>query len=152
MDAAQLKNVALFAGLTPTQLAKVASITQLRSYERGEFLFREGDPGREMFVLIAGKVRIAKSVRGAGEETLAVLEPGTYFGEMAVIEDSPRSADAIALASCSVWVIQRLKLEQVMSSDKELAYVLLWTFVRTLSERLRDTNEKLKGPLAPSRF
>lgn len=152
MDAAVLKKVALFEGLTQGQLARLAQIGHSRTYPAGAFLFREGETGQEMFVIAEGKVRISKSVPGIGEEALAVLEPGQYFGEMAVIEDSPRSADAIAHVSCSVWVIERARLDQLMFTDKDLAYVLLWTFVRTLSERLRETNEKIKGFFALSRF
>ncbi len=152
MDAAVLKKVALFEGLTQGQLAKVAQVGHFRAYPAGAFLFREGETGQEMFVIAEGKVRISKSVPGIGEEALAILEPGQYFGEMAVIEDSPRSADAIAHVSCSVWVIERSQLDQLMFTDKDLAYVLLWTFVRTLSERLRETNEKIKGFFALSRF
>ncbi|MFP2899186.1 Crp/Fnr family transcriptional regulator [Corallococcus sp. 4LFB] len=152
MDAAVLKKVALFEGLTQGQLAKVARIARSRTHPAGDFIFREGDTGQDMFILADGKVRISKSVPGIGEEALAILEPGQYFGEMAVIEDSPRSADAIAHTSCTVWVIERAKLDQLMFTDKDLAYVLLWTFVRTLSERLRETNEKIKGFFAISRF
>ncbi|MBJ6765361.1 cyclic nucleotide-binding domain-containing protein [Corallococcus sp. H22C18031201] len=152
MDAAVLKKVALFEGLTQGQLAKVAQIAQPRSYPTGAFLFREGEAGQDMFVIAEGKVRISKSVPGIGEEALAILEAGQYFGEMAVIEDSARSADAIAHVACTVWVIERSRLDQLMFTDKDLAYVLLWTFVRTLSERLRETNEKIKGFFAISRF
>ncbi|MFY1824368.1 Crp/Fnr family transcriptional regulator [Myxococcus fulvus] len=152
MDAELLKKVALFEGLTQGQLAKVAQLGQTRDYPAGAFLFREGESGQEMFVISRGKVRISKSVPGIGEEALAILEPGQYFGEMAVIEDSPRSADAIAHVSCAVWVIERAKLDQLMFTDKDLAYVLLWTFVRTLSERLRETNDKIKSFFAISRF
>ena len=152
MDAQLLKKVALFEGLTQGQLAKVASIAQARSYEVGAHLFREGEAGHEVFILLSGKVRISNSVPGIGEEALAILEPGQYFGEMALIEDGPRSADAIAHTPCSVRVIEREALDQLMFTDKDLAYVLLWTFVRTLSGRLRETNDKIKAFFAISRF
>jgi CRP-like cAMP-binding protein len=152
MDAAILKKVPLFEGLTQTQLAKVASIAEERSFSGSAHIFREGDSGQAMYVVVEGKVRISKMVPGAGEEALAVLEKGQYFGEMALIEDSPRSADAIAHIPCRVYEIGREKLDQLMFTDKELAYVLLWTFVRTLSERLRETNEKLRTFFAVSRF
>ena len=152
MDATLLKKVPLFAGLTQGQLARIASIALARSFEAGAFLFREGDEGQKMFVLLEGKVRISKAVAGMGEEALAILEKGAYFGEMSVVEESPRSADAIAHSSCTVWVITREALDQLMFTDKELAYVVLWTFVRTLSERLRDTNDKLKAFFAMSKF
>jgi len=152
MDASILKKVPLFEGLTNTQLGKIAAIASERTYEGSAHVFREGDTGKEMYVILDGKVRISKMIPGAGEEALAILERGQYFGEMAVIEDSPRSADAIAHIPCTLGVIDRDKLDQVMFTDKDLAYVLLWTFVRTLSERLRETNEKLRAFFAVSKW
>ena len=152
MDASVLKKVALFEGLTQGQLTKVASIAQARKFDGGAFLFREGDVGHEMYVIVEGRVRISKDVPGIGEEALAILEKGQYFGEMAVIDDNPRSADAIAHTPCTLWVIERTKLDQLMFTDKDLAYVLLWTFVRTPSERLRETGDKIKAFFAISRF
>ena len=152
MDASILKKVPLFDGLTNAQLQKIAGIASERRFEGSAFIFKEGDVGQEMYVLLDGKVRISKQIPGAGEEALAILEKGQYFGEMAVIEDSPRSADAIAHIPCSLWVIGREQLDQVMFTDKDLAYVLLWTFVRTLSERLRETNEKLRSFFAVSKW
>ncbi|MFY0579644.1 cyclic nucleotide-binding domain-containing protein [Cystobacter fuscus] len=108
--------------------------------------------GKEMFILLEGKVRISQQVPGMGEEALAILEKGQYFGEMSVIEDIPRSADAFAHTACTLWVIEREQLDQLMFTDKDLAYVLLWSFVRTLSVRLRESNEKMKTFLALSRF
>ncbi len=152
MDASFLKKVPLFEGLTTAQLAKVAGLAEERSFPVGTKIFAEGTAGHEMFLILEGKVRISKSVPGIGEEALAILERGAYFGEMAVIEDSERSADAIAHSTCKLWVVEREKLDQLMFTDKDLAYVLLWTFVRTLSERLRETNDKIKGFFAISKF
>jgi CRP/FNR family transcriptional regulator, cyclic AMP receptor protein len=152
MDGSILKKVALFEGLTLSQLQKVADIARETKYPPSTSIFKEGDRGDAMFVIVQGKVRISKYVPGIGEEALAILETGQYFGEMSVIEDTPRSADAIAHVSCTVWSIERDKLDQLMFTDKDLAYVLLWTFVRTLSERLRETNEKMKAFFAMSKF
>jgi CRP/FNR family cyclic AMP-dependent transcriptional regulator len=152
MDLTILKKVPLFEGLTHAQLAKVANLAETRTYEGSTHIFKEGDVGQEMYVIVQGKVRISKMIPGVGEEALAILEKGAYFGEMAVIADSPRSADAISHIPCSLWVIDREKLDQLMFTDKDLAYVLLWTFVRTLSERLRETNEKLRTFFAGSKW
>jgi CRP-like cAMP-binding protein len=69
---------------------------------------------------------------------------------MAMVDDAPRSADALAHSACALAVIARDDLDQLMFVDKDLAYDLLWTFVRTLSTRLRETNEKIKGFFAMS--
>jgi CRP/FNR family transcriptional regulator, cyclic AMP receptor protein len=152
MDPALLEKVPLFSGLNPAQLRSVAALAETRRFEASSFIFKEGDSGDVMYGVVQGKVRISKRVPGIGEEALAILEPGNYFGEMALIEDGPRSADAIAHIGCTLWVIERGKLEGLMFMDKELAYSLLWSFVRTLSERLRETNDKIKAFFAISKF
>jgi CRP/FNR family cyclic AMP-dependent transcriptional regulator len=152
MDLSLLKNVTLFEGLNHPQIQKIADIAAAQSYEGSAHIFREGDPGDAMYVVAEGKVRISKMVPGIGEEALSILEKGAYFGEMALIEDGPRSADAIAHIPCKLVMIRRDKLDQLLFTDKDLAYVLLWTFVRTLTVRLRETNEKIKAFFAMTRF
>lgn len=150
MDPAALRACALFQHLPADRLARIAEIARHRDLPAGAAIFREGEPGDEMFVVVAGKVRISKQVPGAGEEALGILEAGSHFGEMAMVDDSPRSADALAHTACALAVVKRDDLDQLMFVDKDLAYDLLWTFVRTLSARLRETNERLKGFLAMS--
>jgi CRP/FNR family transcriptional regulator, cyclic AMP receptor protein len=145
MDAAALRACPLFQALSSEQRERIASIAVRRELPGGASIFAEGAGGDEMFVVVSGRVRISKRLPGVGEEALAILEPGAWFGEMAMIDDSPRSADALAHTNCSLAVLKREDLEQLMFVDKDLAYVLLWTFVRTLSERLRETNEKIRG-------
>jgi CRP-like cAMP-binding protein len=139
-----LRRCALFESLSADQLAKVAEIAVRRDVAAGDVLFREGSPGDEMFVVVTGTMRISKDIPGAGEEALTLLGPGTYFGEMAAIDDAPRSADAVAHTACALLAIRRDDLDRLMFLDKDLAYALLWAFVRTLSSRLRETSEKLR--------
>ena len=73
-----------------------------------------------------------------GPEALAVLGEGEYFGEMSLLDDAPRTADAIAMKSCTLSVITRKDLAQLIRKNKELGYEVLWTFLRTLAERLRE--------------
>jgi CRP/FNR family transcriptional regulator, cyclic AMP receptor protein len=148
MDPAALRACPLFQTLSLDQLRHVARVAERRELQGGETVFTEGSAGDEMYVVIAGRIRISKRVPGVGEEALAILEPGAWFGEMAIIDESPRSADALAHTACTLAVIRREALEQLMFTDKDLAYVLLWTFVRTLSQRLRETNEKIQGLFA----
>ncbi len=150
MDPQALRACALFQALPADKLAKVAEIATHRDLPAGAVVFREGDAGSEMYVVVVGKVRISKQVPGVGEEALGILEPGSHFGEMALIDDSPRSADAVAHTSCALAVVRREELDRLMFVDKDLAYDLLWTLVRTLSARLRETNEKIKAFFAMS--
>ncbi len=145
MDPQALRRCPLFQTLSSAQLAKVAALAEARDLPGGAAIFKEGDAGDEMYVVTAGRVRISKMVKGVGEEALSILEGGAYFGEMAMIDEAPRSADAIAHTPCTLAVLRRDALDQLMFVDKELAYVLLWTFVRTLSGRLREMNDKIQG-------
>ena len=153
MDVGQLKQIPLFANLTSDHLAKILALGHERALTPGQVVFKEGDAGAEFYIIVSGKVRISKMVPGIGEEALAILEPGQYFGEMALIDEANRSADAIAHVSCKLWVMQKQDLEELMFLNKDLAYELLWEFVRTLSARLRETNDKIKAFFAlSSRF
>jgi CRP/FNR family cyclic AMP-dependent transcriptional regulator len=87
-----------------------------------------------------------------GEEALAVLRAGNYFGEMSLVDDSPRSADAKAHEATELLVLKKDDLEDLLFVDRDLAYDLLWNFVRTLSSRLRDTNDKMTFLAVTNRF
>jgi CRP/FNR family cyclic AMP-dependent transcriptional regulator len=145
MDPEALRGCQLFQTLSTAQLTEVAAIASPRELAAGAAVFKEGDAGDEMYVVMSGRIRISKMVTGVGEEALSILDAGSYFGEMAMIDDAPRSADALVHTPCKLAVIRRNELEQLMFIDKELAYNLLWTFVRTLSARLRETNDKIQG-------
>jgi CRP-like cAMP-binding protein len=145
IDPAALRKVALFESLIPEHAKLIANIVEEQQFVPGTAIFRDGDPADRFFFIVNGKVRISKQIPGVGEEALAVLEPGDYFGEMALIDDSPRSADAITNTTVVVGAISRSTFEDLLFMNKDLAYDMLWTFVRTLSTRLRETNEKMRA-------
>jgi CRP/FNR family cyclic AMP-dependent transcriptional regulator len=152
MDLDLLARVPLFEGLTQIQLKKLADLAETETVRRGVYVFREGEPGASMYVVLEGRVRISRQVPGMGEEALAILGPGAAFGEMAVVEEEARSADAIAHEEAMLLRFGRDRLDQLLFTDKELAYAVLWALVRTLSARLRETNEKMKAFFAMSQF
>jgi CRP-like cAMP-binding protein len=133
----------LFEGITEEGLEKLAAISRERSYRTGEIIFREGDSGAELYLILEGRVRISREVSGMGEEALAVLGPGDAFGEMSIIDDFPRSADARVHERCRLLVIDKEAVEDLLFLEKDLAYEILWNFVKILSARLRETNDKM---------
>ena len=145
-----LGKIKFFAGLPTAYLRRIADIGAEEDHTGGTTIFEEGTKGDKFYLIIDGAVRISRMVPGMGEEALAVLRAGTYFGEMALIDDTPRSADATAHGNCTLYAIQKADLERLMLQNKDLAYELLWTFVRTLSARLRETNDKIKAFFALS--
>jgi CRP/FNR family transcriptional regulator, cyclic AMP receptor protein len=139
----KLKQIKIFQSLHPAYLEQVASLAHEEHYRREEFIFRYGDRGDRFFLIDEGKVRITRDLAGMGEEALAVLESGSYFGEMALVDDAPRSAHAKAHEDCVLYSINREELGELMFLNKDLAHDLLWTFIRTLTTRLREANDKM---------
>jgi CRP/FNR family transcriptional regulator, cyclic AMP receptor protein len=148
----QLARVPFFEGLTREALALIARVTTEESHATGTKLFQFGDPGDKLFVILEGKVRISREVAGMGEEALAVLGAGEVFGEMSLLDDSPRSADARVHERCRALVITKESFDDLLFLHKDLAYEVLWNCVRMLNVRLRETNEKLTFLTSTGRF
>src|SRR5215510_6236956 len=147
-----LSKISLFSALQPSYLRRIANLGIEEDYPLNAVIFKEGAQGDKMYLILTGAVRISRQVPGMGEEALAVLRAGTHFGEMALIDDFPRSADARAHEACRLFVIRKEDLEDLLFVDRDLAYDLLWSFVRTLSGRLRETNNKMTFMAVTSKF
>jgi CRP-like cAMP-binding protein len=144
-----LKNVYLFNDLSKPELDKILGLAYDKEFGKEEAVFHEGEIGDALFIVMEGQIRISTMVPGVGEEALAVLKPGAYFGEMALIDDFPRSASAIAHEGpVKLLAIYKRDFKKLMAEDKEMAYKLMSVFIRTLSSRLRETDEKLKSIFA----
>jgi len=139
----QLGNVLLFKGLTHDALALIAQVATEESHALGTKIFQHGDVGDKLYLILEGKIRISRDVPGMGEEALAVLGPGQVFGEMSLIDESPRSADARVHERCRLLAIPKDGFEDLLFLQKDLAYEVLWNIVRMLTSRLRETSEKL---------
>jgi CRP-like cAMP-binding protein len=152
MDIALLKNARVFADLDDAELERVAEICKEQHVNSAKTIFNEGDPGSRLYIIAEGEVRISRNVPGSGEEALSVLKAGACFGEMAVFDHSERSTDAIANKDCTLITITRSDFEMLLDFDRDLAFKVLWSVVRLLSERLRVTNDNLRSFLAMSMF
>jgi CRP-like cAMP-binding protein len=149
---ALLRGVAIFADLDDGELARVAEVCRSKDFLSGEYIFKEGESGSRLYLIVEGDVRISRVVPGSGEEALAVLKPGALFGEMSVFDRRERSTDAISNGGTKVLTISRSDFELLLDFNRELAYKVLWSCVRLLSGRLRSTNDSLRSFLAMSMF
>jgi CRP/FNR family transcriptional regulator, cyclic AMP receptor protein len=147
-----LSEIDLFSGLPLTHLRRVVDIGLEERYKPSATIFSEGSPGDKFYLIVEGAVRISRIVPGMGEEALAVLRPFAYFGEMSLIDDAPRSATVVCHERCRLFVVNRKDLEDLLFVDRDLAYELLWNWVRTLSRRLRATNDKMTFLATTSKF
>lgn len=140
------RKVHIFQGLGDREIAQVRGICRERRHEAGEVVFSEGDPSKEIYILLEGAVAIVAG-DGNGHE-LAKIKPGEVFGEMALIDGQPRSAAAVCEEPCTFLVITYGDLDHLMEQQPALGKRVVHNLARTLSGRLRAADEHLER-LAP---
>lgn len=144
MNAADLARFPLFAGADAAQREAIVERLAEERHPAESVLFSEGDPGDKLYLVTEGAVRIS-TVVSQGEEALAVMRPGSWFGEMSLIDDQPRSAFAIAQEDSVVMTLSRAEFTDLLQGDARLAIAVLSALARTLAVRLRETNDQVKA-------
>ncbi len=135
-----LKGMPLFKYLTYTELVRVMNLAETREFEPRQAIFSDGDPGEDMYVVLKGAVRLHKH-----DATIATLRKGAHFGEMALVDRTPRSLAAVAEEPTRLLGIRRKDFYELIKKEPGLSVKLLWSFVQVLAERLRKTTEDLSG-------
>jgi CRP/FNR family cyclic AMP-dependent transcriptional regulator len=131
-------------GLSAGEMKLLATFSSEERFREGSMIFREGEKGDKLYIVLDGRVRISKFIPGVGEEALAVLDRGDFFGEMALIDDKPRSADAKAhVSDATVLSIDRATLNEILSMDPHASLQFLNLLCRMISRRLREINDKI---------
>jgi signal transduction histidine kinase len=136
-DAAQLQGNRLFAGLTSEDITNIGCDVQIIRCEKDEVLFREGELGDCLYLVIEGSVRISKLGRGGQQETLGFIQPGNFFGEMALIDGQPRSAQATAAGDAILGRMDVGSFERILENAPRDLHM---NFLRSVVERLRGLN------------
>jgi len=139
-----LKKLSLFSELNITAVKELAFLAEERVFQKGESIFEENTTGKSIMVIISGEVRITQRARISGEETLTVLKKGDFFGEMALLEDLPRSATAIAHSDTFMLEISRDKFLRFIEKDTASGMKILFILAKILSSRLREADVKIK--------
>jgi CRP-like cAMP-binding protein len=132
-----LRHNYLFRTLSDSTLESLAALATKRSYFKGSVIFSQGDEGDALFGVASGRVRISASASGGREVFLNIMEPGDTFGEIAVMDGLPRTANAIALDDSTLILIQRSDFLPFLEKEPRLAIHLL----KLMCERLRWTSE-----------
>ncbi len=131
-------------GLSAAEMKLLATFSTEERFRDGSMIFREGERGDKLYIVLDGRVRISKFIPGVGEEALTVLDRGDFFGEMALIDDKARSADAKAHeGDATVLSIDRATLNEILSMDPHASLQFLNLLCRMISRRLREINEKI---------
>jgi serine/threonine protein phosphatase PrpC len=134
-----LMGMPLFARLSERELMRVMQVAEVRSYDPGQRVIRDGDRGDELFIMLSGTVKVLK-----GEAILTTLGRGEHFGEMALIRSQPRSADVVAESPSEIIAIKRSDFFEILRTEHEMAVKLLWQFLGVLGDRLDQTSKDLR--------
>lgn len=134
---AVLARVPFFAGLDDEKLQLLASSLQRRTVRAGRHVFRQDEPGTSLFVIESGVVKVQRASPDGKEVILTILGPGDFFGELAILDGEPRSADAVAKEDCNLLVLERDDFLAFLSREPSAAAKLL----AALSRRLRRTDQ-----------
>jgi CRP/FNR family transcriptional regulator, cyclic AMP receptor protein len=138
-----LKTVPFFNELLDRQLKAVSGILFERRYEIDELIFEEGQPGAALFLILDGSVAIEMH-RENHATTLAILERGAFFGEMALLDETPRSANARCLERTHTLALYRNDLSQLIQRDPQTACQIYRALARMVGDRLRSTNQLMR--------
>ena len=138
-DTALLNDVALFTELSTDELARLAAAAQRHDLQRNDLLFAEGDEPDRLFVVVSGRVAIANRSIDGRESMISLMERGDLFGEMPLFDGLGRSAEARALEPSEVLSIPYGPLQEIYEARPSL----LWSVVKLLANRLRNTDVAL---------
>ena len=139
-----LKKVPIFQDLGRREFNKIESILHRRNWNADEGIINEGDPGVGMYIIVAGEVRITQVGEDGGQQQLATLTGGDFFGEQALLDESPRTASAYANETCRIIGLFRPDLLELIESNPRLGLKIVMRLSQMISVRLRHTNRLLK--------
>ena len=141
--AAQLREIGLFGALSDEVLDHLCNTLSERRFGAGETVFREGEPAREMYVLLDGEMEVLKKSRRGRDQRVAILGPNDSFGEMSIIDMQSRSATVRALGPARVLRISTEDMDALYRHDLKSYALIVLNLARDLSRRLRVTDSIL---------
>lgn len=137
IPAQDLRNIGLFGALPERVLDELAAELHVLELPAGTYVFREGESGSCMFVVVQGDVEVLKKSRGGVDSRVAVLGPGDWFGEMSIIDVQPRSATVLTVSPARLIKITAADLDRLYRADVKAYVLIVQNIARELSRRLR---------------
>jgi len=136
-----LQRISLFQGISRREFGHLFQSLVVRPYAPGEILFHEGDVGRALFILESGHVEISCKSASGEMRRIAVLNPGDYFGEMALLDDRPRTATAAAMEPVRVHLLYKADLEKLVRTVPHIGAAIMTHLAVLLAARLRSMTD-----------
>ncbi len=137
-----LKTIFIFRELSGMEIINFNKVLRVSKAKKGDVIITEVEPGDKMYVIKRGAVDIYKG-EGLAKRKITHLLPGSHFGEIALIDDNPRSASVVALEDCELLTISREEFLDLLAQHESIALKIYRAFTRALCDRLRQANENL---------
>jgi CRP-like cAMP-binding protein len=135
-----LKKVTLFEGVSDRALGKITGIMHSKKYPAGETVFSEGQEGKLLYIIKAGEIAIVK-----GNKTISTLGAGEFFGEMALLEEIPRTAAAVAAKDSELILVYKVKFDELLESYPAAGVKVVKNIAAMLSSRIRQMQNSQHG-------
>jgi len=136
-----LRNIALFSGLSEADMTAISSLAVTRSFPKNTLVICEGDTSDSLYVVLSGKVKVFLSDEEGKEVTLNMQGAGEYFGELAILDEAPRSASVMTVEDSKLAVLSKEAFEKCMEQHATIALVVM----RGLARRLRELTENVRS-------
>lgn len=136
-----LDNIALFSGLSEADMAAISSLAVTRRFPKNTLVICEGDTSDSLYVVLSGKVKVFLSDEEGKEVTLNLQSAGEYFGELAILDEAPRSASVMTTEDTKLAILSRAAFEKCMEQHSTIAL----TIMRGLARRLRELTENVRS-------
>ncbi|MFQ6674185.1 MAG: cyclic nucleotide-binding domain-containing protein [Fidelibacterota bacterium] len=138
-----LKQVPVFDNLGDKELAEIERLVHHRTYKPDEFVFRKNAPGEGLYIILQGKVDILTESEDGASNLVASLNEGDFFGDLSLLDQEPRSANAVSTDHSTLLGFFRPDLTALLKRKPDLGAKILFNLARVIGERLRKTNELL---------
>jgi CRP-like cAMP-binding protein len=138
-----LRGSPLFCSLSKRELRGIAAIVHKRNYQEGEHVFRKGQPGAAMFIIRTGEVEVIEHNESGQETIIATLGPNAFFGELALLDDSPRSASVRARTTTDICAFFRTDLDRLLTAFPQIGLQVYRSLALIIGSRLKETNAQL---------
>jgi CRP/FNR family transcriptional regulator len=142
-----LKQQSLFSDIDSEGLERLSKIVKKVTLKKGEYLFKEKDDTRGVYLLHSGKVEISRVTADGWRQTLTVVTPGDFFGELSILEKRSHVASAVAVEDSEIFLIPREEFDRLMDEDLKLACYILKKIALEMSKKLRRTTDKFLSAL-----
>ncbi len=138
------RKIPIFSELSDEEINRIFTIAQKSSFKLGDIIFSEGNKGDGFYLIVRGEVKITIKIDNIGEEILSLLKGNVHFGEMTLIDDEPRSANAIAETDVICLYFDKEKFNKIIDDDISLGNKIRKGFLKEFSKRLRITDNNVK--------